>query len=160
MVLTLGIGGVGAYVAYLGGADLYTGVRSDRWPTAGGTVLESEFIRVPGRGRVASSYKAHVSYRYEVGGRSYVSDRISFGRLAAGSGQSDAEVLLQQYPRGSAVRVHYDPARPEAAALETGWTWSAVLRTGLGILAVVGVLFVGGRSRGPNKRLNLTGAHK
>jgi len=97
---------------------------------------------------VASSYKAHVLYRYEVGGRSYVADRISFGRLAAGSGQDDAAILLQQYPRGAAVRVHYDPARPDQSALETGWTWSAIVRTSLGTLAVVGVLLLGGRSRG------------
>ena len=148
ILVTLGIGGAGAYVAYLGGADLYRGVCSDRWTTAAGTVLESELVRVPGRGRVSASYKAHVLYGYEVGGRSYIGDRISFGRLAVGSGRDDAEVLLQRYRRGSVVQVHYNLARPNEAALETGWTWSAVVRTSLGILVVVAMLFLGGRSRG------------
>src|SRR5438046_6273164 len=115
ILVTLAIGGVGAYVAYVGAGDLYTGVRSDAWSTAAGTVLESELVRVPGRGRVSASYKAHVLYGYEVGGRSYSSDRISFGRFGVGSGRGDAEVLLHRYRRGSVVQVYYDLARPNEA---------------------------------------------
>ena len=148
ILVTLAIGGVGAYVAYVGAGDLYTGVRSDAWPTVVGTVLEAELVRVPGRGRVSASYKAHVLYGYEVGRQRYTGDRISFGRLAVGSGRDDAEVLLQRYRRGSVVQVHYDPARQNESALETGWTWSAVVRTSLGILVLVGAMVLGRRGRG------------
>src|SRR5437773_12308343 len=117
ILVTLAIGGVGAYVAYVGAGDLYTGVRSDAWSTVAGTVLESELVRVPGRGRVSASYKAHVLYGYEVGRQRYTGDRISFGRLAVGSGRDDAEALLQRYRLGSVVPVHYDPARPHDSAL-------------------------------------------
>ena len=101
-LVTLGIGGVGAYFAYLGAVDWYRGVRSDAWPTAGGRVLQSEIQRVSGRGRIASGYKAHVLYRYEVDGRSYIGDVVSFGHLALGTGEGNAESLTHQYPRGSA----------------------------------------------------------
>jgi len=147
-LVTLGIGGVGAYFAYLGAVDWYRGVRSDAWPTAGGSVLQSEVQRVSGRGRIKSGYKAHVLYRYEVDGRSYIGDVVSFGHLALGTGEGNAESLTHQYPRGSAVQVHYDPVRPDQAILETGWTWSADVRACLGILVIVGVFVLGGRSRG------------
>ena len=87
-------------------------------------------------------------YGYEVGRQRYTGDRISFGRLAVGSGRDDAEALLQRYRLGSVVPVHYDPARPKESALETGWTWGAVVRTSLGILVLVGAMVLGRRGRG------------
>lgn len=147
ILITIGIGGFGLYLAWLGGADWYGGVRSTTWPTVTGSVLESQVERVPGHGRVAPSYKAHFQYRYEVAGRAYFGDHASLGRLSLGNGEDDADAIVRQYPQGSFVQVRYDPARPEVSVLQAGWTWSAVLRAVLGILVVLVVLAMGARGR-------------
>jgi uncharacterized protein DUF3592 len=142
---TISIGGFGLYLACIGVADWYIGVRSETWPTTTGQVLESALERVPGHGRVAPAYRAHFRYRYEVVGHTYVGDRTSFGRLSLGTGEGRAESLVRQYPAGTAVEVHYDPAQPNESVLQVGWTWSAVVRVSLGIATLIGVLVLGRR---------------
>jgi hypothetical protein len=108
-------------------------------------VVESEVARISGHGRAAPSYGIDLRYRYEVLGRSYFGDRASFGRLSFGGGEGTAESLVRKYPAGSAVDVHYDPARPTKSVLQVGWTWSAVVRASLGLLVLIGVFILGGR---------------
>ena len=158
---TIGIGGVGLYLACIGVADWYIGVRSKTWPATIGRVLESTVERVPGHGRVAPGYTADVRYRYEVAGHTYLGDRTSLGRLSLGTGESAAESLVRQYPAGTAVEVHYDPARPGESVLQVGWTWSAVVRTSLGIALLVLCSFLDGDAMPqPNLRLKLSGRRR
>lgn len=144
-------GGLGSFFAYQGLADWYAGVRSTTWQTAAGTVLDTRLASGSGSGRNSGpQYSAHVAYMYNVGGRSFVGDRLSFGRLTRGSGYGDSQALLKRYRRGIVVSVHYDPARPERSVLEPGWTWGSVLMAAMGTLfALLGLAIFRGLGRPP-----------
>jgi Protein of unknown function (DUF3592) len=61
---------------------------------------------------------ADVTYAYEVNGTSYESSRIRFGQGRTRF-RSQAEELVGRYPAGSDVDVHYNPADPGVAVLDT-----------------------------------------
>jgi uncharacterized protein DUF3592 len=128
-------GGLGSFFAYQGAADWYAGVLSSTWQTAAGTVLDTRLVSSSGSGRNSGTrYSAHVAYMYNVGGQSFVGDKLSFGRLTRGSGYDDSQRLLQRYRRGTVVTIHYDPMRPERSVLEPGWTWGSVMMAAMGTL--------------------------
>ena len=144
-------GGLGSFFAYQGAADWYSGVQSASWQTAAGTVLDTRLATSSGTGRNrGSDYSAHISYAYNVGGRSFVGDQLSFGRLTRGSGYGDAQRFLKRYRRGTVVAVHYDPARPERSVLQPGWTWGSVFMAAMGTLfALLGLAIFRGLGRPP-----------
>ncbi len=77
-------------------------------------------------------YGADVRYEYEVGGRSYTSQRIALANVAS-SDRSAAEGLVARYAEGEVVEVSFDPDNPASAVLE---------RSGGGLL-VAPMLFAG-----------------
>jgi hypothetical protein len=81
------------------------------WPSVQGTVLQAEARRE------GDTYHAKMEYAYDVGSRSYKSERISFTHTA-----SDGEVtqLIHHHPKGTQVTVYYDPANPSEATLMQG----------------------------------------
>jgi hypothetical protein len=59
------------------------------------------------------------------------------------SDDGEATDTIGRYPKGSGVDVHYDPARPSVAVLETGSTPGMGLFMPLGIVVVgVGLVFL------------------
>lgn len=84
---------------------------------------------------------ADIAYEYAVAGRTYTSPRVAPG---ADPGNLDVVALLQRYPRGKVVTVHYDPAAPGDSILErddprrlrAAWLGVAVLTA-----VIVGVVF-------------------
>lgn len=143
-------GGLGSFFAYQGAADWYSGVQSASWQTATGTVLDTRLASTSGTGRSGRHYSPHVSYMYNVGGRSFVGDQLSFGRLTRGSGYGDAQQLLKRYRRGTIVAVHFDPARPERSVLQPGWTWGSVFMAAMGtVFALLGLAIFRGLGRRP-----------
>lgn len=144
-------GGLGSFFAYQGAADWYAGVQSASWQTAAGTVLDARLATSSGTGRNSGThYSPHISYTYNVGGRSFVGDQLSFGRLTRGSGYGDAQQVLKGYRRGTIVAVHFDPARPERSVLQPGWTWGSVFMAAMGtIFALLGLAIFRGLGRTP-----------
>ena len=149
-------GGLGSFFAYQGAADWYSGVQSVSWQTATGTVLETRLATSSGTGRNSGRhYSPHVSYMYNAGGRSFVGDQLSFGRLTRGSGYGDAQQFLERYRRGTIVAVHYDPARPERSVLQPGWTWGSVFMAAMGtVFALLGLAIFRGLGRPPRPQAN------
>jgi hypothetical protein len=118
-------------------------ITAARWPTAAGTVLSSTArsrrVLAPGRGnQTMEVWSPLVEFSYRVGERDYHGARIAFGAAVSG-GRDLAEATVARYPTGSAVTVHYDPANPSFAVLETrvafGWT-SALVTVGFFAAAV------------------------
>ncbi len=142
-------GGIGSFFAYQGAAEWYAGVQSASWPTAAGTVLDARLASSSGTGRNSGPrYSAHVSYMYNVGGRSFVGDNLSFGHITVGSGARGAQRLLSQYRRGTVVAVHYDPTVPERSVLQAGWTWGSVMIAAMGaFFALLGLAIFRGLGR-------------
>jgi len=59
-----------------------------------------------------------VEFEYLVGTRKYHGTRIAYGPTVAG-GRDMAEAIIARYPVDAAVTVHYHPANPSEATLET-----------------------------------------
>lgn len=120
---------------------------SQRWPWVNGTVTDSRVLRKVSQGTgddesESISYVPTVEYRYELSGRSYTGSRIAFAQTGYGS-RGRAERNLAKYPVGGAVRVMYDPAKPDSAVLEcrNPLAW-VMLIVGIVLVAVAVVLGV------------------
>ncbi|HEX2888449.1 DUF3592 domain-containing protein [Vineibacter terrae] len=75
---------------------------------------------------------ADIAYEYTIAGKTFLSRRVGLG---ADHGNLDVVALLQRYPKGKAVTVHYDPASPgdsilqrdDPRRLRTAWLGVALL---------------------------------
>ena len=107
ILLAAALGGLG--VAAWGWRVLQRSRRAARWPSVEGEVVESR----PGEG---SELLPRIVFRYVVDGREYRSPY----RLPEGAHPfSDySRTLLERYPVGRRVAVHYDPEDPARATLE------------------------------------------
>ena len=84
------------------------------------------------------TYYPKIRYQYEVGGKIYIRDRISFAGGEGGEKKSEAQAVVNRYPSGQKVIVYYDPKHPEKAVLERGLIWKTFMPfiAGLAFLAV------------------------
>jgi len=71
-----------------------------------------------------TTYGVEIEYRYEVNGRSYTSDRRSFGMSGSSSGRSGKEKFVADHPPGKQVTCYVDPDDPTEAVLNKGLSWS------------------------------------
>jgi hypothetical protein len=94
------------------------------------------------------SYDLTVAYTYEVAGREWHGNRVSFGQEPSGS-YGDVQPRMEQYLKGTEVTVYYDPADPSQAVLERGAASGAWFAIALGIVLIaVGIaLLVSGFTR-------------
>jgi hypothetical protein len=109
---------------------------STSWPTTRGVVLVSDVERRRSHDRdhgTSYTYSAQVTYEYTVAGTIYNCDRVSFGEYAS-SNRNHARQIVNRYPVGKTVEVHYDPNRPESAVLEPGTSFSSYVALGMGIV--------------------------
>jgi hypothetical protein len=94
---------------------------SRSWPTTAGKVIASGIE--PRRSRsgtsgYSTSYYPVVQYQYQVEGRTYMSNRITFGNEVGYGWTNMAQKQVDNYPPGSNVAVFYDPNDPAVAVLE------------------------------------------
>jgi Protein of unknown function (DUF3592) len=101
----------------------WAGIRGQRraqsiksWPTTSGRILSAttQMRRRSGKGGYASY--PHIMYEYTVGGRQYVSTRVTMGMEMGGSLYTPR--VLARYPIGATVQVYYSPENPSDSALE------------------------------------------
>ncbi len=110
---------------------------SDLRPTTTGTVVSREVVPqerflghvLPPR----QAYQAKVVYEYEVDGKTYASDALSFIARPSWDKQS-AQTTVDRYPPGTTVEVFYSPDDPS----------QAVLRPGIDGMSTVVIIFFGG----------------
>ena len=84
------------------------------WPTAPGTITRSEVEPT-----VKNRVNPKVAYTYAVNGKTMTGSRVSY-RSEGGSNQTDAQAVVDRFPMGKSVQVHYDPALPTNSVLEPG----------------------------------------
>jgi len=109
---------------------------AETWLTVPGVILSSgvnEHRSRNSKGHTTTTYRPYVSYRYEVMGLPYTGNQLGFG--TAGYGHGKAMSVIGAYPQGAPVTVHYDPADPSKAVLETK-------DVGGGSFVVVGIIFL------------------
>ena len=86
-------------------------------PTVPGKVGRSRSERTYGMYGTAF-YRLALRYSYEVNGRVYEGDIAQFGPPRV-TNQDLIEGLVEKYPAGTDVTVHYNPDAPEIAVIET-----------------------------------------
>jgi len=93
---------------------------SASWPNVLGRIISSRVVSstIEGASTMTTNYHPEIKYTYEVGGKVYAGERISFGLLITDLNPANAAV--SKYPAGSEVKVTYDPSNPSVAVLEPG----------------------------------------
>lgn len=95
---------------------------SEKWPYVEGKVIKSKpagLVRKR-RGTMPILYGVDIRYTYGVNGLEYTSDVVLIGGVTPADSSEIYERYLERYPKGSIVKVYYNPARPENAVLESG----------------------------------------
>ena len=97
------------------------------WPAVPGTVVISQLVE--NTAGEATSYDPLVTYSYAVNGQAFQCSRVGF--IA-----SKSKKVLAKYPKGGAVQVFFDPAKPSSTVLEKGG--STRFMVFLGVALIVG----------------------
>ena len=103
---------------------LVFGRSSERWPTTTALIVSSEIQT--GMLRAGTQvYWASLSYEYKVNDHKYTGSRVGFSKYGVASNNSTkrevAEAIVEQYPQGSEVEVHYLSNMPSFSTLESGF---------------------------------------
>lgn len=125
-----------AYACWNLGKDL----ASRKWPTVEGEVQSARHGR---------SYRGIVhlqlAYEYSVHGQRYVASRYSFGWTAGLAGGAKVHAFVANHPRGSKLKVHYNPRNPAQALIAPGLSLANLIGFATGIVfLLLGVLALGG----------------
>ncbi|HTX20837.1 MAG TPA: DUF3592 domain-containing protein [Candidatus Aquilonibacter sp.] len=115
-------------------------IRAEHWPVTDGIVQTAEMkSNIDNHGH--TTHSADVTYSYQVAGTSYTGDKVSTGEMS--SSVAYAQGILNRYPVGKTVTVHYAPDDPSDAVLETGIHGGTWICLGVGtVFALVGILFL------------------
>ena len=117
LMFLLLLGGVGSYLIYDSNRNMAKAAASESWQATQGKILQSDFsVRGLGRKRRAT---VTVGFRYNVGGKSYTGNRLSFEKQDSFRPRN-AEALLKPYPKGSNCMVYYNPNNPSDSVLIKG----------------------------------------
>ncbi|MFL6538561.1 MAG: DUF3592 domain-containing protein [Chthoniobacterales bacterium] len=129
-------------------AALREAISMKSWPVAKGSVLESKvegYRQSAGSsGTFASSparmtlYRPVVRYEYEVDGKRFRGDQIAQSPGWNRAVPEFAEKIVQRYPTGSDIDVHYNPKRHDQAVLEprVPRSWILALLIAVALLGV------------------------
>ncbi len=82
------------------------------------------------------AYSPQLKCKYEIEGNEYTLttdlNTPGFGRKR--SRRQTSEIILNDYPVGSVVKIHYNPENPGDAYIRTGPYWSDYMRLSLGVV--------------------------
>ena len=148
------VGGLGTYLffgifiiagiglTFYGITVFQTSSDSMHWPTTDGSIINSTYSMThESRERnnhhvLVTFYWPSVSYHYLVNNISYTSTKITL--ISSGSENYDSvATILNRYPVGQMVTVHYNPTNPAQAVLEPGTQGAAWAFIGGGLLFAV-----------------------
>jgi uncharacterized protein (TIGR03435 family) len=135
LFIVIGLAAVG-----VGGWLLIRSIRTEHWPVTDGIVQSAELKSHSGN-HGGVTYSAEVTYSYKVAGASYTGDKVSIGQMSSSS--EYARGILNRYPVGRKISVHYSPGDPADAVLETGIHGGMWICLGVGTaFTLVGILFL------------------
>jgi uncharacterized protein DUF3592 len=115
-------------------------LRSEHWPVTDGIIQSTEMKSHEGS-KGGTTYSADVTYTYQVAGTGYTGDKVSIGQMSSSS--EYARGILNRYPVGKKVSVHYSPGDPSDAVLETGIHGGTWICLGVGTaFTLFGIMFL------------------
>lgn|SRR5262245_26700340 len=120
-----------------------------RWPTVEGKITDASITGSSGLRRTRHGLSLVVHYEYEVGGARFEGDRFSvLDRQVTRSisRQRLEELQRTTFPVGGKILVHYDPANPKRAVLDStpaGWSHKIMCLAMLaaGCIGIIGAFF-------------------
>lgn len=115
------------------------GLRSKKWPLTTGKIIMSEVrikVSSAGSGPHPASYEPYVLYEYYVNGKRMQSEQLAFGGRLQVS-EKRAKQVIENYPAGRNIPVHYNPKKPAEAVLVAGNI------IGVYITLAIGFVFIG-----------------
>ena len=112
---------------------------SKGWPTVQGIVASSSCQR---RLTDADVYFAAVNFTYQVSGRDYQGNRLSFGGKVEGN-QDEMNKFVAEYPAGKIIPVYYDPQNPAVALLRPDMTGGATVMLWVGLVVTALAIALG-----------------
>jgi len=123
------------------GVDMFAkSLRAEHWPVTDG-IIRSAAIKSHAGNHGSTTYSAAVTYSYQVAGTTYTGDKVSIGQMSAAADY--AHGIVNHYPVGKKVAVHYAPANPADAVLETGFHGGMGICLGGGtVFTLFGILFL------------------
>ena len=134
LFIVIGLVAVGA-----GARLLIRSIRSERWPVTDGIIRSAEMKSQDSSD--GTTYSAEVTYGYQVAGTSYTGNKVSIGPMS--SSAEHAQGILNRYPVGKTVSVHYRPGDPSDAVLETGIHGGTWICLGVGTaFTLFGIMFL------------------
>ncbi len=95
---------------------VYRQLMAINYPTVEGVVTASKVVVVPGHRRSTTAPK--ITYSYQVGNKKYAGDRFRYGQGSTSDG--NARQIVDEFPIGRRVTVHYSPDDPSDSVLHTG----------------------------------------
>lgn len=108
---------VGVGILGFGVRSMEMSKRAEHWPTVPGKIVTSDFV--VDSDSDSTTYRASVSYEYDVIGTLLTGNKIAFG-YSGSSAQSYHRDIYEALPVGAQVAVRYDPHKPERAVLSYG----------------------------------------
>lgn len=131
---------IGLVLVGVGGRMWVKSLRTKHWPVTNG-VVQSAHTEAHSDSDGGTTYSAEVHYTYDVAGVNYDGDKISIGQMSSSSDY--AQGIVDRYPVGKKVSVHYSPTNPAEAVLETGIHGGTWLCLGMGTgFVLFGVMFL------------------
>jgi len=131
---------VGLVVLGIGIWTFAKSIRSEHWPVTDG-IIQSAAMKSHQGSKGGTTYSAEVTYTYQVAGTSYTGGKVSIGQMS--SSLEYARGILNRYPVGKKVSVHYAPGDPSDAVLETGIHGGTWICLGVGTaFTLFGIMFL------------------
>jgi hypothetical protein len=108
---------MGAVMLYTGGKEIYLARESMTWPSVDGTILNSTVEYDPDYGE-SPSYKTGILYSFMVNEHARMGRKVTFGDTSPN--YCDVQTVVNRYPTGAVVKVHYRANDPDTCILEPG----------------------------------------
>lgn len=123
---------VGASVAFFGIRGLIRAKASVAWPTTQGKVVSSS-VEYHKSDKGGGTYHAAVMYDFSVSETGFSGNRVAYGDYGS-SNPSHARQVVNRYPKGQTVTVHYMPGNPEECLLDPGVKGQSFFLPGFGLI--------------------------
>jgi uncharacterized protein (TIGR03435 family) len=131
---------IGLVAVSVGVSMMIKSLRTEHWPVTDGVIQSAEMKSHSGS-KGGTTYSAEVTYTYQVAGTGYTGDKVSIGQMSSSS--EYARGILNRYPIGKKVSVHYQPGDPSEAVLETGIHGGTWICLGVGTaFTLFGIMFL------------------